>query len=52
LLPQVNLDNQNNSSLLTNPEEGMLVCNLEGTLKPGVYYWNGNQWTLYIEFGG
>jgi hypothetical protein len=50
LLPQVKLEATDDKENLTNPEEGMLVCNVEGALKTGVYYWNGNQWTLYIEF--
>ncbi|MDR0413304.1 MAG: hypothetical protein LBH61_05855 [Dysgonamonadaceae bacterium] len=50
LLPQVKLDSQDDTFSLANPKEGMLVCNLNGALKKGVYYWNGNQWTLYIEF--
>jgi hypothetical protein len=50
LLPQVNLDNINNtSSLLTSPVPGMLVCNLTGSLRHGVYYWDG-EWKLYIGF--
>jgi hypothetical protein len=49
LLPQVKLDALDDTSLLTNPEPGMLVCNLTGNLQHGVYYWNGNQWTLFIE---
>ncbi|MDR0865237.1 MAG: hypothetical protein LBO74_09965 [Candidatus Symbiothrix sp.] len=50
LLPQVKLDNiDNTSSLLTTPVPGMLVCNLTGSLRHGVYYWNG-EWKLYIGF--
>jgi hypothetical protein len=49
LLPQVKLNDTDDRSILTKPESGMLVCNLEGDLKRGVYYWNGNQWTLFIE---
>jgi hypothetical protein len=49
LLPQVELNTSDDTSVLTNPEAGMLVCNLAGALKRGVYYWNGNQWTLFIE---
>ncbi|MDR0863416.1 MAG: hypothetical protein LBO74_00610 [Candidatus Symbiothrix sp.] len=50
LLPQVKLDTiDNTSSLLTTPAPGMLVCNLDGELRHGVYYWNG-EWKLYIGF--
>jgi hypothetical protein len=50
LLPQVKLDNIDNiSSLLTTPAPGMLVCNLTGSLRHGVYYWDG-EWKLYIGF--
>ncbi|GHT47930.1 hypothetical protein FACS189440_10080 [Bacteroidia bacterium] len=50
LLPQVKLDTFDNTSLLTTPVAGMLVCNLTGSLRHGVYYWNGAAWTLYIGF--
>jgi hypothetical protein len=51
LLPQVKLNDTDDTDELKNPESGMLVCNLEGDLKRGVYYWNGNQWTLFIDLG-
>jgi hypothetical protein len=50
LLPQVELNTTHNTSLLTTPEVGMLVCNITGSLRHGVYYWNGAAWTLYIGF--
>jgi hypothetical protein len=50
LLPQVKLDTSNDLSQLTTPSPGMLVCNLTGSLRHGVYYWNGTAWTLYIGF--
>jgi hypothetical protein len=52
LLPQVKLDSATDTSLLMTPEAGMLVCNLTGALKRGVYFWDGknSQWTLYIGF--
>jgi hypothetical protein len=49
LLPQVKLDADDDQSLLTNPENGMLVCNLTGALKHGVYYWKDTKWELFIE---
>jgi hypothetical protein len=50
LLPQVKLDNiDNTSSLLTTPAPGMLVCSLTGSLRHGVYYWDG-EWKLYVGF--
>ncbi|MDR0866459.1 MAG: hypothetical protein LBO74_16235 [Candidatus Symbiothrix sp.] len=50
LLPQVKLDGDDDTTLLTAPVEGMLVCNLEGDLPHGVYYWKDAKWTLYIGF--
>jgi hypothetical protein len=49
LLPQVKLENKDDVSQLANPEGGMLVCNLNGALQHGVYYWDG-EWTLLIRF--
>jgi P pilus assembly chaperone PapD len=50
LLPQVKLDTATDISKLTTPVTGMLVCNLTGSLRHGIYYWNGAAWTLYIGF--
>jgi hypothetical protein len=53
LLPQINLDNADNTgSLLTTPVAGMLVCNLTGSLPRGIYFWNEEnaQWTVYVKF--
>jgi hypothetical protein len=51
LLPQVELDAEDDiSNLAATPVTGLLVCNLTGDLRHGVYYWNSSEWILYIGF--
>jgi hypothetical protein len=52
LLPQVkvNATDDDKSALAAPPVDGLLVCNAEGDLPHGVYYWRNGEWVLYIKF--
>jgi hypothetical protein len=51
LLPQVQLDAiDDEDHLAAAAVNGLLVCNTEGNLPYGVYYWSNSQWVLFIKF--
>jgi hypothetical protein len=44
LIPRVSINDLNTAAPITNPVEGLLVYNQNGTAPKGFYYWSGTLW--------
>ena len=44
LIPRVTLNDINTPDPVTNPHEGLLIYNIDGSVGHGLYIWNGARW--------